>query len=71
MGEQPTYQSSLLRNRWANVALDIGHKYRKPATWMHETARLLCEQDSAATEQKGMALSDDHLRQIASKLAKK
>jgi hypothetical protein len=59
-----------LRDRFAQIATQIGHAQRKPASWMHETARTLFDADKQRQEVKGKPMSDDHLKQMAVKLAK-
>lgn len=65
-----TYADLFLVNRYARIATHIGHAYRKPAEWMHETAQVLYQKNLARLDSKGKEMSDDHLKQEAVRLAK-
>lgn len=62
-----TYQEQFMRDKYAQIATQIGHQRRKPAAWMHKCARNLMAADSRRFVEKGKRMTDDHLRQVAAK----
>jgi hypothetical protein len=70
---QPTVtpQAAFDECRHAQIATAIGHAHRKPTEWMHEMAWHLWETDGQRIRAKGKPMSDDHLKQVAVKAAKR
>jgi len=60
-----TYADQFLRNKWAQIATQVGHAARKSPEWMHSCAMKL--HDFELSREK--PTSRDHLIQIATKWA--
>ena len=58
-----TYQSDFARNKYAQMACDIGWKHKLTAPQMHALAARLCESEDRAKH-------DQHLQQIGVAFAK-
>lgn len=66
-----TYQGELILNKYVTFSIDIGMKYKKGASWMHEAAKFIRDEDVKYFEAKEKLMSDDHMKQMLVKLAKK
>jgi hypothetical protein len=65
-----TYQEQFMQDRYAQIACQIAHLKQKPVEWMWGTAKALVEADTKREQEKGKVMSDDHLKQMAVKMAK-
>jgi hypothetical protein len=65
-----SYQQRLVQDKYANLAIEIGHKYHKDHKWIHKSSLALIVEEQRYKETKSKDMTEDHMRQFLVKLTK-